>query len=49
MDRNLSSGIYICTKCRKNEVVHSQGEPFAHVVFVDKTTLGSWLRKQNKV
>lgn len=23
------SGIYKCTKCNKNEVVHSQGEPFA--------------------
>lgn len=28
MDRNLPAGIYKCTNC-KNEVVHSNGEPFA--------------------
>lgn len=29
MDRNLPSGIYKCTNCNQNEVVHSKGEAFA--------------------
>ena len=28
MNKDLPSGIYKCTNCGENEVVHSQGEPF---------------------
>lgn len=28
-DKNLPAGIYKCTNCNQNEVVHSQGESFA--------------------
>lgn len=30
MDKNLPAGIYKCVNCKNNnQVVHSQGEPFA--------------------
>lgn len=49
MDRNLSSGIYVFNKCRKNEVVHSRGEPFAPCGLCGSNNSWKLVRNQKNV